>query len=326
MKVKFVNYERGYQKYKDEYDDAYFRVMNSGDLILRKDVEDFEENLAKYIGTKYAIALSNGTDALKLGMESMFNGEDILCPSHTFKSTCGAIINSGNIPDVYDLGETPRGRVGIVAHIAGELYEPPEVDILIEDACQAFGALKNPTSLFQAWSFYPAKLLGGFGDNGALTTNNEKIYNYVKEARNHFKTNNESFGGNHRMDNLQAALLNVKLKHIDDILDRRWEIAKMYLEGLKDVKILLPDDRGGHRQWQDFIVRSDNRDELYDFLKENGVETMKNEYPFSLDYPKKENAKNYESRTLRLPCNEHLTDLEVNYVIDKIRNFFVRIN
>lgn len=319
MKVKFVNYDRGYQKYQVEYDEAFHRVMNSGNLILREDVEEFEKRLAEFVGTKYAVALSNGTDALKLGMEAKFKGEDILCPSHTFKSTCGAIISSGNVPDVYDLGENLRGRVGIVAHIAGELYEPPEVDYLIEDACQAFGALKNPTSLFQAWSFYPAKLLGGFGDNGALTTNDEEIYEYVKEARNHFKGTNEAFGGNHRMDNLQAALLNVKLKHIDEVLGRRAEIAKMYFAALpSEILPRWPKEK----VWQDFIIKTPQREELYDFLKENSVETMKNLYPFSLEYPKLPKTAEYEAKTLRLPCNENLTNQEVNYVIEKIREFY----
>ena len=318
MNVKFINYAKDYLKYKEEYDKAWEDVNMRGDLILRKDTEEFEQRLAEFVGTKYAVALSSGTDALMLGMKTL-REEDILCPSHTFKSTCGAIINSGNFPELYDLGETPRGRVGIVAHIAGELYQPPEVDVLIEDACQALGALKNPTSLFQAWSFYPAKLLGSKGDAGALTTNDEKVYNYVKEARNHFKADNADFGGNHRMDNLQAAILNVKFKYIDEILARRKEIAMMYFNNLHPT--ILP-NRSEERVYQDYIIKTERRDELYDFLKENGVETMRNEYPFSPEYPKTPLAGKYEAETLRIPCNEHLTDEEVSYVIEKIKEFY----
>jgi len=319
MKVPFVNYPKGYKKYKKEYDEAYFRVMNGGDLILRSDIEKFEEKLAEYVGTKYAVALNSGTDALVLGIQSIAKGLQIFVPCYTFKSTIGAIFTSGNVPILYDLNSQPEGMIGIVAHIAGEIFPLPKTRLVIEDACQALGAVKNPTSIFQTWSFYPAKLLGGFGDNGALTTNNQVIYNYVKEARNHFKTSNLIFGTNSRMDNLQAALLLVKFEHIDEILARRKEIAEMYLKELK--KVVLPNNQEG-RVWQDFIISTDKRDELYDYLKEQGIETMKNEYPLAFRCPKLPIAQKYESETLRIPCNENLTNKEVEYVITKIKAFY----
>jgi len=321
MIVKFVNYPRGYKKYKKEYDEAYFRVMESGDLILRGDIEKFEEKFAEYIGTKYAVALNSGTDALMLGMSSMCRKEQILTPCYTFKSTIGAVHASENIPVLYDLNVQPVGNIGIVAHIAGEIFPKPKTHIIIEDACQALGAIKNPTSIFQAWSFYPAKLLGGFGDNGALTTNNQMVYSYVKEARNHFKKDNSGFGMNSRMDNLQAALLLVKLGHIKEILARRKEIAGMYLKKLKGV--VLPNEQKG-RVWQDFIIATDKRDELYDYLKKQGIETMKNEYPLAYRCPKLPVAQKYESETLRIPCNENLTNKEVEYVITKIKQFYAQ--
>ena len=251
MNVKFVNYPKGYKKYKKEYDEAYFRVMLRGDLILRQDVEKFEERLAEYVGTKYAVALNSGTDALILGMSAIAKGLPILTPCYTFKSTIGAVTASGNTPILYDLNSQPEGLIGIVAHIAGEIFPKPKTRLVIEDACQALGAVKNPTSIFQAWSFYPAKLLGGFGDNGALTTNNQVIYSYVKDARNHFKASNSGFGINSRMDNLQAALLLVKFEHIEEILARRKEIAEMYDEGLKDLPIRLSKKR---EIYQDYII------------------------------------------------------------------------
>lgn len=120
------------------------------------------------------------------------------------------------------------------------------------------------------------------------------------------------------MDNLQAALLNVKIKYIDEILARRKEIAERYLDKLRGVG--LPDNQEG-RVWQDFIVRTEKRDALYDFLKEQGAESIKNEYPFSPKYPKLPLTAKYEAETLRIPCNENLTDEEVNTVIEKVNSW-----
>ena len=322
MRVKFFDPAKDYLRFRKEYDQAWESVNLRGDLILRKDTEEFEERLANYVGTKYAVALSSGTDAIYLSLKALRIKGDVALPSHTFKSTCGAVINAGATPKIYDMEGIPDSfcSAQILVHIAGEIAEFHDFGIpIIEDACQAFGAIKYPTSKAQCWSFYPAKILGGKGDNGAVTTDDPQIYEYIKEARNHFKTDNRDFGGNHRMDNLHAALLNVKLGHIDDILSRRKEIAEKYLKELEGTVGLPDNDR--FRVWQDFIVKTDKRNELYEFLEEKGVETMKNEYPFSPAYAKLPLAAKYEAETLRIPCNENLTDEEVFYVIESIKQF-----
>ena len=322
MKVKFFDPAKDYLRFRKEYDQAWENVNLRGDLILRKDTEELEERLANYVGTKYAVALSSGTDAIYLSLKALGIKGKVALPSHTFKSTCGAVINAGAMPIIYDMdGKVDELAIAhIPVHITGEISPIPDLGIpVIEDACQAFGAIKYPTSKAQCWSFYPAKILGGKGDNGAVTTDDPQIYEYIKEARNHFKTDNRDFGGNHRMDNLHAALLNVKLDHIDDILSRRKEIAEKYLKELEGI-IGLPNNNG-FRVWQDFLVRTEKRNELYGFLKEKGVETMKNEYPFSTAYPKSPLAARYEAETLRIPCNENLTDEEVFYVIELIKQF-----
>ncbi len=321
--IRFFNPGLGYKKIKKEIDAEMQKVLSVGDLILREDVEKFEKNLAEYVGTKYAVALNSGTDAIYLAIKALGVKGGVALPAHTFKATCGAVINAGGIPIIYDMdgvvdGEFPEAHISV--HIAGELSPIPDLGIpVIEDACQALGVVKNPTSLAQAWSFYPAKILGAYGDAGALTTNDEKIYEYVKEARNHFKTDNRDFGMNSRMDNLQAVILNVKFKYLPEYLKRRMEIAEKY-KALKGVE--LP-NYTENRVWQDYIIRTPKRDGLYDYLKERGIETMKNEYPFSLDYPKPPLAKKYEAETLRLPCNPDLTDEEVNFVIEKINEFSI---
>lgn len=315
--IRFFDPAKTYLAHKEEFDNEWQRVMNAGDLILRADVEKFEQNLARFVGTKYAVALNSGTDALYLALKAINikREEEIAVPSYTFVATAQVVAQIGAKPRLYDLGETPTSRVKMVAHIAGELSFVPE-GLVIEDACQALGAVKNPTSLAQAWSFYPAKILGAFGDAGALTTNDPKIYNYVYEARNHFKTDYSEWGINSRMDNLQAAMINVKFKYLPQTLARRQEIAEMYLAGLKTV--VLPKNSPG-RVWQDFIIQVKDRDKLYDYLKEQGIETMKNEYPFPIQKGPK--SLEYEARTLRLPINEVLTNEEIETVIQKINEY-----
>ena len=328
MKVRFFDPGKGYLKIKDEIDSEIQRVLTAGDLILREDVEKFEENLAKFVGTKYAVALNSGTDAIYLALKALNIKGNVALPSHTFKSTCGAVINAGATPIIYDMDE--RNHYGkdirlvahIQVHIAGELSPIYYLNIpIIEDACQAFGAVKNPTTSAQCWSFYPAKILGAFGDAGGLTTNDKNIYEYVKEARNHFKSDNRDFGINSRMDNLQAAILNVKFKYIDEILARRKEIAQRYLLELNEDKITMPNNQEG-RVWQDFIINVGYKIHLLSaYLTACGIETMPNLYPWSPEYPKLPLAAKYEAETLRLPINENITDKEVEYIIKKINEF-----
>lgn len=326
MKVRFFDPGFGYLKIKKVIDSEIQRVLTAGDLILRDDVEKFEENLAKFVGTKYAVATNSGTDAIYLALKAagIGNGSWVTLPSHTFKATCGAVLMTGATPKIYDMdgakNECLFSNVHIKVHIAGELSKVKCSNIpVIEDACQALGAVKNPTSFAQCWSFYPAKILGAYGDAGAITTNNKEVADYIRKARNHFKGLDENFGINSRMDNLQAAILNVKFKYLPEYLEKRKEIAEIYLAGLEGVG--LPNNVAG-RVWQDFVVRTPERDKLYNFLKEQGIETLKNEYPFSVDYPKLPLAAKYEAETLRLPINENIENYEIDFIIEKINEFF----
>lgn len=331
MKVRFFDPGKSYLKIKGEVNFAMERVLTYGQLILQEDVARFERSLAEYVGTKYAVGLNSGTDALYLALKAcgIGRGSKVTVPSHTFVAAPQVVVQLGATPMLFDLGEDGggignRADAHMVAHIAGELSSIPHTNLpVIEDACQAIGAVKNPTSDVQCWSFYPAKILGAFGDAGAITTNDEKIYNYIKEARNHFKTDYSDWGINSRLDNLQAAVLNVKIQYLDQAIDRRQEIAIMYSDGLRATTksyIGLPNHSPG-RVWQDYIIQTPFRDQMYDYLKTKGIETMKNEYPFPIQ--KLPLSLKYESETLRLPCNENLTDEEVNYVIRCLRDFTV---
>jgi dTDP-4-amino-4,6-dideoxygalactose transaminase len=265
-------------------------------------------------------------------------GDEVLVPSRTFVATAQVIVQAGLTPVYYDIDGkfeiTEKTRAIIPVHIEGALGANMEELMkvakennlfIIEDAAQALGASqdgKMAGSFGDAgcFSFYPAKILGAYGDAGALVTDNKIIYDYVHDCRNHFKDDAREWGVNSRMDNLQAAILNVKFRYLEDSLQRRKEIAERYsttLENLSD--LILPSFMEG-RVWQDYIVRTKNRDELKAFLDLQGIETLKNNYPFPV--PKLPLAQAYEDETLRLPCNELLTDEEVDYVISSIIKFY----
>lgn len=355
MNVRFFDPGKAYKKIRKEMMKEIDRVLSNGDLILRDDVEIFEKKIADFVGTKYAVGLNSCTDALYLALKALGIGykvigttedgdeiirrDEVLVPSRTFVASAQVVVQVGAKPVFYDLDGrldvSEKTKAIIPVHIEGAfdtnmdtvLAIAQDLNIpVIEDAAQALGA-ETMGKRAGAWgiagcfSFYPAKILGAYGDAGALVTDDEKIYNYVKECRNHFKNDASDWGVNSRLDNLQAAVLNVKMKYLVDALDRRKEIAEMYMIGLRGLgAVTLPTHTEG-RVWQDYIIRTKNRDGLFDFLKMKGVQTMKNNYPFPV--PKLPLAQDYEDETLRLPCNEFLTDKEVNYVISQVKQYYV---
>lgn len=341
--IRFFNPGLGYRKHKAEIDAEIERVLTAGDLILRKDVEDFEQNLADFVGVKYAVGLNSGTDALYLALKAagIGPGDKVITSSHTFVATVQVIELCGATPVLRDMndGVLIGGAKAIIpCHIAGEFefntadHGPGSMEeivkiahrdgaIVIEDACQALGAMQGGKAagsfgLAGCFSFYPAKILGAYGDAGALVTNDENVYNEVKELRNHYKKDYSKWGINSRLDNLQAAILNIKMKYLPEVLARRQKIAEMYTDKL--IWPRTPKHTKG-RVWQDYIIQCARRDKLYEYLKDKGIETMKNEYPFPITKGPK--SVHFESQSLRLPINENLTDEEVNEIIDAINNF-----
>lgn len=340
--VRFFDPGRAYRQRKEAYDTEIQRVLNAGDLILRKDVEDFEANFAKFCGKKYAVALNSGTDALYLSLWALGigPGDEVIVPSHTFVATAQVVAQLGATPVLVDMGDdwhkklTDKTKAIIPAHIAGEVLDwHTNIEWLhvIEDACQALGAQGVGFGKTQCYSFYPAKILGAFGDAGAITTDDEDLYEEIKELRGHYKKDYSKWGINSRMDNLQAAILNIKLHHMPETLADRDFISAKYASRLHRTRIELPKNTDG-RVWQDYIIRipsrlspdmphhNSYRDELYEHLKSRGIETMKNDYPMPIG--KLPKAAQYEAETLRLPINEVLYESEVEAVIEAINEFY----
>lgn len=345
MNVSFVNYPKQHQKYQKEIEAAILRVCNSRARILQQEVKNFEQNLADFVGTKYAVGLNSGTDALFMTLKllGVGSGDEVITVGHTFHATVEAIVWNGAKPVLVDVGEdgmmdvisvkkaiTSKTKAIIPVHLMGDMVNVGALSVLglpiIEDACQALGASYGGVKagawgIAGAFSFFPAKILGAYGDAGAITTDDEALYKELKDMREHYKYNPGKYGFNSRLDELQAAILNVKIKHLPEMIQRRQEIADMYDDGLKGV--VLPTKRLG-RVYQDYIIRTDRRDELAEFLKNKGIETLKNDYHFPDDLPKPEHTVKLESQTLRLPCNDVLSDEEVKYVIEKSNEFFTK--
>lgn len=326
-RVRFVDYAAQYHQHQDELDDAWFGCIERGDLILREDLERFEKNLAKFLGVKHVIGVASGTDALVLTLRALNigAGDEVIVPSYTFRATVEAVLQVGATPVLVDKGEdwkkakTKKTKVIIPAHLEGEIVHwTPDADVLmIEDACQAIGA-KELTGIAAAYSFYPAKILGCLGDGGAIATNDDKLADTLYKMRNHCKGEWDSVGTNSRLDNIQAAILDVRLKYLPQALLRRKEIARRYDTGLALGVVGRPVVR---EIYQDYIIFVKDRDGLYDYLESKGIQTMKNGYPFPAVVQKLPETIKYEEHTLRIPCNETLSNEQIEYVIESINEY-----
>jgi dTDP-4-amino-4,6-dideoxygalactose transaminase len=324
--VKFVNFSAQYRAHRDEYDKAIVSCLNEGKLVLQEHLEAFEVNLAKRLGMKHAIGVANGTDALVLALLAKGVSGVVAVPGYTFKATMEAVYHAGCRLKILDTDESrlmkPTHEPCIPVHIEGTVSHQPNA--IIEDGAQAIGARDLGYSGTFTLSFYPAKILGGFGDGGAVLTNDDEVARKVRLLRHHWQTNeNEEFAYNSRLDNVQAAFLDVKLKYLDEILARRKEIAIKYLNGLDGV-VGLPFPQEG-RVWQDFVIRVDEPTKLAEFLKAKGIETL----GYGMTPPHKAlnlgtlpNTEKLYQEMIRLPLNETLENEQINYVIDSVREFY----
>lgn len=372
-KVPFVAYKKQYKDLKQEIDTAIERVLEKGDLILRQDIDDFEQNLAQFTGAKYAVALNSGTDALFLSLlaAGIGKGDEVITVSHTFIASISVIIQVGAKPVLVDVKHdflineeiekaiTNKTKAIIPVYLNGRMPDMERIMeiaknhnlAVIEDSAQALGAeykgrKAGSIGLTGCFSFYPAKILGCFGDGGAITTNSKEIVDKVRLLRDHgqeTKTKITCYGWNSRLDNIQAAVLNIKIKRLPEWIKKRRQIADMYNNGLKDVKGInlppAPQDISHFDVFQNYVLRvltpkfgsdgrTEQRDKLFGFLREKGVETLiKDPIPnhwqkglnISFDLPVTEQL---SKEVISLPMYPELTDEQVEYVINCVKDFY----
>jgi len=370
-KVKFVDPGRLYRMIKEELDAAYFEVMSKGDLIDRGHLRQFEENLAAFVGTKYAVGLNSGYDALHVSMRAagIGPGDAVIVPAHTFLATCSAVVNVGAKPVLVDVGKdfniacdkveevlesaicNPQSEIKAIipVHLSGYMADMPRIMkiaerynlVVIEDACQSLGSGidgkgAGSWGLTGCWSFYPFKILGGYGDGGAITTNDPDVALFARRMR--YNGEDRDTGEYHGhgftclLDNLQAAFLDVKLRYLPEWIKRRKAIAVRYRQALSDLPdLLLPhyDRAGFDHVYQNYTVRSTQGDEFSEYLKANGVEVLTQ---FRKPYYRHE-ALNLDDRgfpetealsreVCSLPMNVEIDDEEIEYVISVVRKFY----
>ena len=364
--VRFVNYPEHYRRIWDETRSAIDDCLRNGDLIMRQQLDDFEASLAKFVGVKHAITVNSGTDALFFSLKAagIKQGDEVITVSHTFVATIAAIQYCGAKPILVDVNQdmnmdpslieaaiTPKTKAIIPVHLNGRVCDmEPILAIakkhhlkIIEDSAQSLGAkyMGKPAGsmgLTGCFSFYPAKILGCAGDGGALVTNDDKIAETAKLLRDHGYVRSsgsiEMYGYNSRLDNIQAAILNVKIKHLQEWVERRREIAGMYQEGLQDISdITLPPysikDMKFFDAFQNYVIRSNNRDNLVKYLQDHGIEVLiswpkpTHFHPaLGLSGFKLPETEKLSRTVISLPMFPELSDEHVKVVIKTIHGFY----
>jgi dTDP-4-amino-4,6-dideoxygalactose transaminase len=362
-RIQLVDLVAQYHSIKDEIKSAIDRVLESGRFILGPEVEEFEKRAGEYIGTKFAVGVGSGTDAILLALDALGIGEgdEVITTPFTFVATTEAIRRRGAKVVFADIDEetynidpeeivkkiTPKTKAILVVHLYGHPAEMERIMEIarernlkvIEDCAQAFGAEykgKKVGSIGDVgcFSFFPTKNLGCYGDGGLVTTNDEEIAEQVRALRVHgAKSKYREYirdGYKSRLDALQAAILSVKLKYIDEWNERRRENARIYNELLGDLGFRLPVEREGCKHiYYSYVIRVGGRDELQKHLKEKGIETAVY-YPVPLhlisiygdlgygegDFPRAEKA---AREVLSLPMFPELKREDIEFIYKTIK-------
>lgn len=366
MTVPFLSLKDITAKYADEIHEVALRVIDSGWYLQGKENEQFEADYARYIGTKYCVGVANGLDALvwifrayiELGV--MKAGDEVIVPANTYIATILAITENALVPvlvepslDTLQIDDrlieeriTERTKAICIVHLYGQCAYTEKIGglckkyklKLIEDSAQAHGCLFNGTKTgalgdAAGHSFYPGKNLGALGDAGAVTTNDEALANAIRSLANYGSQRKYVFqyqGRNSRLDEIQAAILDVKLRHLDDDIALRKAVARRYIEGIRNPKITLPkvSDWNAH-VFHIFTVLCEERDELQKYLESKGIGT-------NIHYPipphKQECYREWNGLSrlvterihreeLSLPMSPCLSDEQVQWVIDCVNEF-----
>lgn len=393
MKVPLLDLKPQYYSLKKEIDEAIARVVESQYFINGPDVAKLEEEIAQYLNVKFAVGVSSGTDALLIALMAIDikPDDEVIVPTYSFFATAGVVARMNAKPIFTDVDPltfnidpkdferkiTSKTKAVIPVHLFGQSAELNEIKSIaekhgikiIEDAAQAIGVqykdgrFVGSVGEIGCFSFFPSKNLGGFGDGGIVTTNDETLYKKLKMLRTHGmepKYYHKIIGGNFRLDTLQAAVLRVKLPHLDSWSEKRRKNAELYSKlfiekGLAETegkttfddnnKVLLPkaiykteaekNNVKNYHIYNQYVIRIEKRDELWNFLKEKeiGCEVY---YPvpfhrqecFSFLNEKDENypVSNFAAEhSLALPVYPELNEEQINYVVDSIHEFLINV-
>jgi dTDP-4-amino-4,6-dideoxygalactose transaminase len=354
MMIKFLNLKKINEPYETAFQEKLKSVLASGWYILGKEVKEFETNFAQYCGAQFCVGVGNGLDALTLIFKGFIQlgklqkGDEVIVPANTYIASILAILQADLVPvlvepklETYNLDPsliqekiTPRTKAILAVHLYGQLAEMDAINeiaaqndlIVVEDAAQSAGIMSNKQQAV-AYSFYPSKNLGALGDGGAVITNNAELAKVIQSLRNYgseTKYENDFIGVNSRLDEFQAAFLNLKLPNLDGDNEKRRIIAKRYLTEIKNNEIILPFwDLSGNHVFHLFVIRTQNRQDLQNYLAANTIETVIH-YPIpphqqkalqfwnDLSFPITEKI---HHEVLSLPISPVMTMDEVNYVI-----------
>ncbi len=365
MGIKFLDLNRQYLAIEKEIDEAVKNVFTGSDYINGKAVKEFEISFAKYTGAKHCVSCGNGTDALTIILKSLDlpAGSSVIIPANTFIATAEAVINNGlkvifaDVDDDHNISPqsvenllSEKVSAVIAVHLFGQPAKMNQLEkickkhniFLIEDAAQAHGAEINGKKtgnfgIASAFSFYPGKVLGAAGDAGAIITNDPDIAEKASLLSNHGRTEkyvHKIPGFNSRMDTIQAAVLNVKLKYLDEWIEKRNIVASAYIDQLSPISdISLPFISGDdiRHSWHLFTIRVKNREKLITHLNKKSIEhgihypvTLPEQPAFTSHYKycKGYKAVSFSPFLLSLPIGEHLEIKDVNFVVRSIFEFF----
>lgn len=363
MKIMPNRLDRGFFMYQEEFENKAVEVLHSGWYVLGNEVRGFEQEFADYCGAKYCVGLASGLDALWIAFRilGIGKGDEVIVQGNTYiASVMGITINGATPvfvePDEYyniDAAKieekiSERTKAILVVHLYGQASNmKPIMEIankyklrVVEDCAQSHGACfeGKMTGTFGdigCFSFYPSKNLGAFGDAGAIVTNDEKLADECRIFRNYGSEKryyNKVVGANSRLDEMQAGLLRVRLRHLDELADEKQRICKKYLAELNNPCIKLPQICDGATHiWHQFVIRTDRRDELMEYLNEKDIGTIIH-YPIpphlseayaylgkkAGDYPITER---YANTVLSIPLYNGMTDEEQDIVIKAINEF-----
>lgn len=362
--IQYENLNKSNQEFLEEYKSEFAKVLDSGWFVLGTNVKKFEEEFSAFCGSKYCTGLASGLDALSIALQvlNFQKGSEIIVPSNTYIATILSIINNGHKPvlvepdiltyniDPEKISEriTAKTKAIMVVHLYGKCCEMDKIMEIarannlkvIEDCAQAHGAtFKNRMAGtfgdFGAYSFYPTKNLGALGDAGALITESEEYYNTAKIIRNYgskVKYRNDLIGVNSRLDEIQAAFLRVKLKHLNNITEHKRRLAKIYFDNLNNAFIKPMLDDRFYDVFHIYNIRTPHRDRLKAYLLENGIHTEIH-YPIPpylqpamkgiIDDQISPIAKEIHDTTLSLPISYGNTEDEIYRVCEVMNRYCV---